>query len=210
MTSQDTADEDWMEALGQANLEDLFRPPEPEPGTLFSSAPNESPLIMGTDGDDVGRRTKVKMRVDGNGDPERTRAELAPIDLMEANQGFLIRTIEAPKTTWRTTCEICERPLPLTKAGSWVCELGSRPGSPAWDQCRCNWCLIRGQWMRGAYRANGGQPRKRCDLPDCNRIGAKLRKRKSRGTKVPEGLLPEVPGRKRHYLRKSAEGGGRW
>lgn len=202
------ASDDLLSELGDTNLSDHFRPPEPEPGTV--ERPDDFPLTMGTDGDDVGRRVKVKMRIDGNGDPERTRAELAPMDLMEANQGFLIRTIEAPKTTWRTTCRICDRPLPPSSAGEWFCENGSLPGTPDWDTCRCNWCLIRGQWLRGEYRPRGGRPAQRCGLPDCKRVAAKLRKRKSRHTKTPAVLNPLAPPPKRRGLRKSAEGGGRW
>ncbi|AWT52591.1 hypothetical protein D806_016070 [Mycolicibacterium smegmatis MKD8] len=203
-----SATEDLMPELGDSNLADVFSAPELEPGTFTRQG--EYPLTIGTDGDDVGRRAKIKVRVDGNGDPERTLAQLAPDDLMASSHGFLIRTVEAPKTTWRTTCEVCDRPLPLTPAAEWVCEHGSRPGSHAWDQCRCNWCLIRGQWLRGEYRTRGGQPKKRCGLPDCTRVGAKLRKRKSRGTQVPEELLPPAPSPRRSYLRKSAEGSGRW
>lgn len=200
--------EDLMNELGDTNLADHFRPPDPEPGTV--ERPGDYPLTMGTDGDDVGRRVKVKIRIDGNGDPERTRAELAPMDLMDASQGFLIRTIEAPKTTWRTSCKICDRPLPPSAAGEWVCELGNLPGTPEWDTCPCNWCLIRGQWLRGEYRPRGGRPAERCGLSDCKRVAAKLRQRRARGTRVPDGLALPAPAPKRRYLRKSAEGGGRW
>lgn len=198
--------EDLMAELGDTNLADHFHPPDPAPGTV--ERPGDYPLAMGTDGDDVGRR--VKVRTDGNGDPERTLAELAPIDLMEANQGFLIRTVEAPKTTWRTTCQICDRPLPPSSAGEWFCENGSLPGTADWDTCRCNWCLIRGQWLRGEYRPRGGRPAEQCGLSDCKRVADKLRKRKSRGTKVPEALLPLTSPPTRRGLRKSTEGGGRW
>lgn len=200
--------EDLMDELGDTNLSDHFRPPDPEPGTV--ERPGDFPLAMGTDGDDVGRRVKVKIRIDGNGDPERTRAELAPMDLMNASQGFLIRTIEVPKTTWRTTCKVCDRPLPLPSAGEWVCETGATPGTPEWHTCRCNWCLIRGQWLRGEYRTQRGRPADRCGLADCKRVAAKLRKRKSRWTKVPTALMPAMPTPRRSRLRKSAEGGGRW
>ncbi|WP_457160555.1 hypothetical protein, partial [Mycobacteroides abscessus] len=50
--------------------------------TIALDPTDEAPLVMGDDGDDAGKLTKTKFRIDGNGDPERMLAQLAPQDML--------------------------------------------------------------------------------------------------------------------------------
>jgi hypothetical protein len=175
--------EDQISSLGDTNLADHYNVPEPEyvppPSKGLDSAYDEALLVMGDDGDDTGRITKVKFRVGGNGDAERTLAALAPRDLMSSGHGFLIRDPgEPPKTDWRTTCEVCGDPLPPPAAGEWFCQF--REKKPASAMCNCNWCLHYQMWLRGEYRPRGGRPAKRCGTRECTKKAARERKRKSR------------------------------
>lgn len=49
----------------------------------------QAPLVTGV-GNDVGQLTKIKFRVDGNGDQERLVASLAPADMIQSGHGFMI------------------------------------------------------------------------------------------------------------------------
>lgn len=163
--------------IGVINVDRELAPKLPDP----NYEPYRAPLEAGSDGDDIGKQTKVKFRVDGNGDPERLLAQLAPADMLQSGHGFLIRDAgEPPKTIWRTSCEVCGSALPLPGAEGWVCEFGAQPGSADWDQCQCNWCLLRGQWLRTQYRPRGGRPAQRCGTAECTRYANRERKRKQR------------------------------
>ncbi|WP_420879810.1 hypothetical protein [Rhodococcus sp. (in: high G+C Gram-positive bacteria)] len=194
-----TATDDLMVSLGDTSL------PEPEESQDRWHDEDRAPLVMGHDGDDTGPLTKQKFRIDGNGDEKRLLALLAPTDMMQSGHGFAIRDIgAAPKTTWRTTCELCGTALPLPAADGWVCELDCEPGTREWDTCRCNWCLIRGQWLRGEFRPKGGRPAKRCGTPECKRRAAAERKRRQRDREKAKALLAridEVPESAREGVR---------
>ncbi|MBS1692267.1 MAG: hypothetical protein JST91_08600 [Actinobacteria bacterium] len=161
-----------------SDLSDDYTPRYEEPPLPLSEideVPGESPLLIGSDGDDIGQQTKVKFRVDGNGDPERQLALFVPYDMLASAHGYLIQDLgDRPKTMPRDECELCGSPI-IAKADEWLCELGVRE-----DQCECNWCLLRGQWMRGEYRPSGGRPAKRCGTEDCKRRAARERKRRQR------------------------------
>ncbi len=144
--------------------------------------------VPGNDGDDIGKLTKVKFRVDGNGDLERLMASMAPADLMQSGHGFLVRSMGGrPKTVWPTSCELCGSTI-IAPAEEWLCQLGNfgevvEPDGPfrsASTTCNCNWCLHYQMWLRGEYRPKGGRPAKRCGSSDCKKIAARNRKRKSR------------------------------
>lgn len=150
--------------------------------TITLDATDEAPLVMGDDGDDTGKLTKTKFRIDGNGDTERVLAQLVPQDLLESGHGFMVRTqLVAPKTEWRQTCEVCGDPI-LAAADEWFCQLG-RPLRPASALCNCNWCLHYQMWLRGEYRPKGGRPAKRCGTAECKRKAARERQRKSRAAR---------------------------
>jgi hypothetical protein len=189
-----TATEDGMPNLGDTNLADHYQAPEPEFALPRSkgldSAYDESPLVMGDDGDDVGPRTKVKIRVDGNGDPERTLAAMAPGDLLSSGHGYLVRDLgAAPTTEWRQTCEVCGDHLPPPAAGEWFCQF--REDKPASVMCNCNWCLHYQMWLRGEYRPRGGRPAKRCGARECTRKAGSERQRKSREAR--KGAVSQKP-----------------
>lgn len=194
------AAEDFMTSLGETSL-------GPAIEAFEGSRPEEhrAPLAMGHDGDDSGQLTSVKFRLDGNGDQARLLASLAPADMLQSGHGFLIRDIGTTrKTFWRTTCELCGTALAPPAAEGWLCELGCQPGSTEWDQCRCNWCLLRGQWLRGEYRPKGGRPAKRCNAPECKRKAARERKRRQRIREKTAGALAridEVPQQYREGVR---------
>jgi hypothetical protein len=80
-----TATEDQLSSLGDSDLADFYPVPKDEPALAVPAGLDqyydEAPLVMGDDGDDTGRITKVKFRVDGNGDAERSLAALAPRDI---------------------------------------------------------------------------------------------------------------------------------
>ena len=80
-----TATEDQLSSLGDSDLADFYPVPKDEPALVVPAGLDqyydEAPLVMGDDGDDTGRITKVKFRVDGNGDAERSLAALAPRDI---------------------------------------------------------------------------------------------------------------------------------
>lgn len=177
--------EDQLGSLGDTNLADHYdAAPEhaiPPPKGL-DCAYDESPFVIGDDGDDTGQATKVKFRIDGNGDAERTLAALAPSDLLSSGHGFLVRDLgEPPKTHWRATCEVCGDPLPPPAAGEWLCQFSE--SKPASLMCNCNWCLHYQMWLRGDYRPRGGRPAKRCGTKECARKAASERKRKSRAAR---------------------------
>ena len=175
--------EDQMGSLGDTNLADHYKAPEPEYAASvpsgMDSTYDESPLVMGDDGDDAGARTKVKFRVDGNGDPDRTLAAMAPGDMLASGHGYMVRDLgEAPTTEWRQTCEVCGEHLP--------------PGSVL---CNCNWCLHYQMWLRGEYRPRGGRPAKRCGTKECSRMAARDRKRlqRERERAVRDGVSQKPP-----------------
>jgi hypothetical protein len=177
------ATEDQLPSLGDSDLADFYTQTQVEPALVVPAGLDqyydEAPLVMGDDCDDVGPRTKVKFRVDGNGDPERTLAATAPGDLLSSGHGFLVRDLgEPPKTDWRTTCEVCGDPLPPSAAGEWFCQF--RENKPASAMCNCNWCLHYQMWLRGEYKPRGGRPAKRCGTKECAKKAARGRKRKSR------------------------------
>lgn len=182
------AAEDFMTSLGDTSLVpaiEVLEGPHPEE--------HRAPLTMGHDGDDSVQLTSVKFRLDGNGDQARLLASLAPADMLQSGHGFLIRDIGTTrKTFWRTTCELCGTALAPPAAEGWLCELGCQPGSTEWDQCGCNWCLIRGQWLRGEYRPRGGRPAKRCNASDCKRKAAQERKRRQRIREKTAGALARI------------------
>jgi len=154
--------------------------------------PDESPMQMGDDGDDIGKLTKIKFRIDGNGDTERQLNLLAPVDMLQSGHGFMVRDLgERPRSDWAKSCELCGMQL-LPPAGEWVCEVGNLPGSAEWDTCSCNWCLLRGQWLRGEYRPRGGRPAKRCGTAECTRKAATARQRKSRANRKARSVT-ETP-----------------
>jgi len=187
--------EDQMGSLGDTNLADHYETPEPEYAPppsqgLDSAYDDESPLVVGDDGDDTGQITKVKFRIDGNGDAERTLAALAPRDLMSSGHGFMVRDLgEPPKTDWRQTCEVCGDPLPPPAAGEWFCQF--REEKPASVMCNCNWCLHYQMWLRGEYKPRGGRPAKRCGTKECTRKAASERQRKSRAAR--KGRVSQKP-----------------
>lgn len=175
-----------MTSLGDTRLE----PPTTGAPEERNREEHRAPLAMGHDGDDTGQLTRLKLRIDGNGDQTRLLASLAPADMMQSGHGFQIRDMGAtPKTVWRTTCELCGVALALPAAEGWLCELGCQPGTEEWDQCNCNWCLIRGQWLRGEFRPMGGRPAKRCGTPECKRRAATERKRKQRAREKAKAAL---------------------
>lgn len=181
--------EDELPSLGDKNLAD-YHPPMAQleiPDFLADYGQQVQLLQMGSDGDDIGKLTKVKVRVDGNGDPERTLAQLAPHDMLDSGHGFVVRSADpAPKTEWATDCEVCGDPI-LPSAGEWICEFGE----PMMD-CQCNACLYWGMWLRGEYRPRGGRPAKRCGTAECNRKAARERQRKSRAARKARGVT-ETP-----------------
>lgn len=163
----------------------------------------EADLDMGTDGDDVGRSAK----------------DQAVVDMLDSGHGFLVRSVDKPKTEWRQTCEICECPLPTPApddAPAWLCQYydETRPASLI---CTCAWCRAYQAYLAGMYRPHGGRPRQRCGSSGCERIAARIRKQKSRGTYTPPPPQPEP--RRRQWrdgtlpkvLRRACDGsGGRW
>ena len=186
---------DKLPLLGDEDLTVGTHRPE-EPGTLApperaeSGYDDESPLVVGGDGDDVAAFTRTKLRVDGNGDQEKTLAALAPGDLSQSGHGFVVRSLgDPPKTEWRQTCEVCGDPM-LPLSGTWVCEVGHQAGSSGWNSCRCNWCLLRGLWLRGQYRPQGGRPAKRCGTAECTRKANRERKRQQRERESMSQILP--------------------
>jgi hypothetical protein len=153
---------------------------------------HEAALSMGTDGDDFGRRVKVKIRIDGNGDHERTMRELAPIDLMQSGHGFMIDNQRSRpwKTAPRTHCAHCGGPLPDPDVSKYRCEIDphaseielslvgeigqgpdDRAGYPFDNRkpryfkgCQCGGCTLRNFVTKGWERGQG-QPRKYCSDP---------------------------------------------
>lgn len=191
--------EDFLQSLGDVSLEKsgIDAATEDAPLTTVKDPHevNRAPLVFGHDGDDTGQRTRIKFRVDGNGDQDRLLAELAPSDMLQSGHGFLIRDVgTAPKTPWRTTCELCGTALAQPAAEGWICELGCIPGTQEWDQCGCNWCLLRGQWMRGEYRPRGGRPAKRCGTRECTTRAARERKRRQRERERALAALTRIDG----------------
>ncbi|MEV4635252.1 hypothetical protein AB0J79_18665 [Rhodococcus coprophilus] len=174
--------EDYLPSLGNASLE-LATTEDTEDR---NGEEHRASLEMGHDGDDDGQPEMIRHRLNGprngNDDTEdEPPSLLAPSDMMQSGHGFQIRDLGArPKTEWRTTCELCGDPLPPPAADGWICELGSLPGSEEWGRCECNWCLLRGQWMRSEFRPKGGRPAKRCGTPECTRRAATERKRQQR------------------------------
>lgn len=173
--------EDYLPSLGNASLELVTT----EDTTDRNGEEHRASLEMGHDGDDEGSPEKISYRLNvprsGNDDVEDERPTLlAPSDLMQSGHGFQICDLGArPKTEWRTTCEQCGVAL-TPPADDWFCELENLPGNVEWDRCECNWCLLRGQWMRGEFRPKGGRPAKRCGTPECTRRAARERKRQQR------------------------------
>jgi hypothetical protein len=103
--------------------------------------------------------------------------------MLTSGHGFMVRDLGSPpKTEWPRNCELCNEPL-LPPADEWICEVGNQPGSPGWSACACNWCLLRGLWLRGDYRPKGGRPAKRCGRPECTRKAARERQRRSRAAR---------------------------
>ncbi|SLI45987.1 Uncharacterised protein [Mycobacteroides abscessus subsp. massiliense] len=193
--------EDKLPSLGDDYLTDLTPTSEgvvpltegwrSPPETIALDATDQPPLVMGDDGDDTGRLVKVKIRVDGNGDAERTLAQLAPRDMLDSGHGFLVRSADpAPKTVWATNCEVCGGPL-LPPASEWFCQLGNfgrsaepdGPFLPASTSCDCSWCIHYQLWLRGEYRPRGGRPAKRCGTAECKRKANRDRQRKSRAAR---------------------------
>ncbi|UTT48919.1 hypothetical protein [Rhodococcus gordoniae] len=172
--------EDYLPSLGNASLELVTT----EGAEDRNGEEHRAPLEMGHDGDDDGQPEKIRYRLNGprsgSGDTDELPSLLAPSDLMQSGHGFQIREFGArPKTEWRTTCELCGVAL-TPPADDWVCELGSPSGGEEWGRCECNWCLLRGQWMRGEFRPKGGRPAKRCGTRECTRRAATERKRQQR------------------------------
>lgn len=123
-------------------------------GTGLFRRTGETPLVMGHDGDDVGR---------SDGDQ-------AIKDMLESGHGFLVRSApELPKTLGRMTCEVCGGPLPTPGDDpDWLCQYydETRPASPT---CNCAWCLCYQDYLAGRYKPRGGRPRKRCGSKECDR-----------------------------------------
>lgn len=146
-------------------------------GTGLFKAKGESDLLMGNDGDDIGQSARDQ--------------EIG--DMLDSGHGFLIRGIGEPVAVRRTTCEICDGPLPTPGADpDWLCEYydGTRPASPT---CNCSWCLMYQEYLAGNYQPRGGRPRKQCGSAKCKRIAARIRKQRQRGTYVePEMPQPEL------------------
>lgn len=168
--------------------------------TITLDPTDEAPLVMGDDGDDTGKLTKIKFRIDGNGDTERMLDQLAPQDMLDSGHGFMVRTQTVqPKTEWRTTCEVCGDPI-LAAANEWLCQLGhfgqsvepNGPFRPASALCNCNWCLHYQMWLRGEYRPQGGRPAKRCGTAECKRKAARERQRRSRAARKAQDVT-ETP-----------------
>ncbi len=182
-------EDDQFPSLGNTDLIELVKVPEEPtvgcPGTITLDATDQPPLVMGDDGDDTGRLTKVKFRADGNGDQERALALLAPQDMLDSGHGFMVRSANSqPETAAR--CEMCGDPL-IASADGWMCEF-TEPLTP----CGCNACLHRGMWLRGEYRPKGGRPAKRCGTEECNRKAARDRQRKSRAARK-KASVTETP-----------------
>lgn len=188
------ANEDHLPSLGEEDLTTLISVPEEvvplthgwrsPTETIALDPTDEAPLVMGDDGDDAGKLTKAKFRIDGNGDPERMLAQLAPQDMLDSGHGFMVRTQTVqPRTEWRTTCEVCGDPI-LAAAGEWLCELGRLAST----LCNCNWCLHYQMWLRGEYRPRGGRPAQRCGTAECKRKAARERQRKSRAARKAQGV----------------------
>lgn len=182
-------DDDQFPSLGDTDLIELVTVPEEPtvgwPGTITLEATDQPPLVMGHDGDDTGMLGTVKFRADGNGDPQRALALLAPQDMLNSGHGFMVRSASAqPVTT--AHCEICGDPL-IASADGWVCEF-----TDPLTLCGCNACLYRAMWLRGEYRPKGGRPAKRCGTAECKRKAARERQRKSRAAKKAGGVT-ETP-----------------
>lgn len=152
----------------------------------------QAPLALGDN--EPGQLTKVKLRVDGNGDQERLIASLAPADMMQSGHGFMVddRRSRPWKTAKRTHCAHCGGPLPKPDVSNYVCEfdpeatelelslVGSDqsaddrrgwPGkrsAPLRPGCQCSGCILRHLVFNGDER-NKGQPRKVCS-DECGRL----------------------------------------
>ena len=180
--------EDFMPSLGGDDLREPARPRGSDPapaeytrwerkefgaldaGTGLFSTPGEAPLMMGDDGDDVGRSGHHQ----------------AVGDMLDSGHGFLVRNAPAaPKTVWRETCEVCGDPLPTPGDDpDWLCQYYDET-RPASLTCNCAWCLRYQDYLAGKFRPQGGRPRKRCGNKACDREADRLRKRRDRGAELP-------------------------
>jgi hypothetical protein len=127
-------------------------------------ADGEADLVIGTDGDDIGR-------------PARDQAIG---DMLDSGHGFLTREMPQPKTTGLTSCEICGGPLPTPgEDPEWLCQYYDQT-RPASLECNCPWCLTYQAYMAGWYKPRGGRPRQRCGSKACDRKADAQRKAKKR------------------------------
>jgi hypothetical protein len=214
-----TATEDSLPALGDdaARLDDvelMLIIPNSDDDDVTYAAPrptfNDEKLERGDISDPVRISRLPKLGPGDDAAAERAIGAQAIVDLTQANQGFLVHDLGTPhKTVWRTTCEVCDNPLPLPQEDGWVCERGNEPGSALWSLCNCNWCLIRGQWLRGEYRPRGGRPPKRCGTAECTRTANRERQRRHRAAKAGNISAPAVPKTKPGKWVSSGNG-GRW
>ena len=138
-------------------------------------ATGEADLVIGTDGDDVGRSAHHQ----------------AVGDMLDSGHGFLVRKIDKPKTVWRVTCEVCEGPLPTPGDDpDWLCQYYDE-NRPALLTCNCPWCLKYQDYLAGRYKPKGGRPRQRCGSKECDRKADAHRKAQKRLEERQEKLLAE-------------------
>lgn len=176
----------------------------------------QAPLEPGQAADDLGQQTRIKFRIDGNGDQDRMLASLAPADMMQAGHGYLIDDRSTPwKTARRMGCANCGGPLPRPKVDQYVCEFDpeatelelsligidqgpddravwpGRRSVPFGRGCQCSGCILRHLVANGDER-NRGQPRKACS-DACGRMrGNELKRWKAAVNRAEERGL-EVP-----------------
>jgi hypothetical protein len=168
-------------------------------------APGEAELVIGTDGDEVGRPAH----------------DQAVGDMLDSGHGFLVRKIDKPKTVWRVTCEVCDGPLPTPgNDPDWLCQYGNED-EPASLTCNCPWCLKYQDYLAGRFQPQGGRPRQRCGLEDCKRVAARMRKQRQRARGRGEPLPVSEPSQSQRKVwadgtvpranRSSSDGtGGPW
>lgn len=141
---------------------------------LFKVA-GETDLPVGTDGDDIGSIGDQAIR-----------------DMLDSGHGYLVRTIDRPKTVWRVTCEVCDGPLPTPgNDPDWLCQLGDET-EPASMTCICPWCRTYQDYMSGRYKPQGGRPRQRCGSKECDRKAKTAAQKAKRLHKRRERLLAEI------------------
>jgi hypothetical protein len=204
-------DADWSRLLGQPKTNRAKRRRLPSSAQTMADG---SPL----------RIPKGEGEADVDGDPLQGR--FGALDtaadrvrgLVQGGHGFKTERVES-QTPIIMDCRFCGASL-RPVLGEWFCEFGPDGSGTAYEvceiqsvpvqECRCNWCLTRDQWLANQYRTVG-QPAMKCKAIECRRAHDRERQQRKRakdraakgGSRTPQAGVSQVcpkGGRVRKYI----------